>query len=338
MEPKALIDGAIGWVTAVLRDPQDAAARFQARAAPWRQTAAEVTVPVNLLAVALSYILTFLIVGFVLGFFWSIAALLWAVATFFIAAFLFDYFAGAFGGVRSFDQSFAMLTLAGIPAALGSLLQVIPWIGWLLSLAASVYSLVLLYQFAPTFLKVPEDKRVVHFIVSLLACGVTYFIVAMLIGMLATPELMRQTASSDATSSTVPGGVLGGIGRQAEIADRAQADTYDAPADGKLSGKQVRSYADTLRRTSELRQRLSKRFDEGEEPTSITDVFGGVGDAMRMTTAEMEVVKGAGGNWAEHQWVRNQIEIARVQKDLNPAVEHNYELFLEHRDDIEKYD
>ena len=52
----------------------------------------------------------------------------------------------------------------------------------------------------------------------------------------------------------------------------------------------------------------------------------------------MEVVKSGGGNWAEHTWVANQLETARVQQDLNEAVSHNYQLFLRYQAEIEQYD
>ncbi len=53
---------------------------------------------------------------------------------------------------------------------------------------------------------------------------------------------------------------------------------------------------------------------------------GGVGAALGMATAEMEVVKTGGGNWAEHLWVKRQLRIALIQKDISDAVKHNYEL------------
>jgi hypothetical protein len=74
---------------------------------------------------------------------------------------------------------------------------------------------------------------------------------------------------------------------------------------------------------------------EDKEP-SLTDVFGGVGDAIRLSTAEMEVVKTAGGNWAEHHWVKAQLETARIQKDLNETTAHNYGLFQEFQSEIER--
>jgi hypothetical protein len=50
----------------------------------------------------------------------------------------------------------------------------------------------------------------------------------------------------------------------------------------------------------------------------------------------MEVVKTAGGNWAEHQWVKAQLETARIQKDLNETTAHNYGLFQEFQSEIER--
>lgn len=57
---------------------------------------------------------------------------------------------------------------------------------------------------------------------------------------------------------------------------------------------------------------------EMKEP-SLSDIFDGVGDA----------------NWAEHQWIKSQLEVARIQQDLNDTTEHNYRLFLKYQEIIE---
>lgn len=75
---------------------------------------------------------------------------------------------------------------------------------------------------------------------------------------------------------------------------------------------------------------------KGKEP-SLTDIVGGIGDFTRATSAEQEVVKTAGGNWKEHLWVKNAIETARVQQDINDAVAHNYALFQEYQEEIEAF-
>ncbi len=58
---------------------------------------------------------------------------------------------------------------------------------------------------------------------------------------------------------------------------------------------------------------------------------------MATANAEMEVVKSGGGNWAEHQWVKEQLRIASIQKDLNDAVKHNYALYQKYADQLKKY-
>ena len=102
---------------------------------------------------------------------------------------------------------------------------------------------------------------------------------------------------------------------------------------------QVENYADVLEKTQALRDRLNQKFDNMDEgDASVSDILRGVGNAMRLGTAEMEVVKTRGGNWAEHIWVKNQIETARVQQDVNDTVKHNYALFLEYQEEIEAFD
>ena len=75
-----------------------------------------------------------------------------------------------------------------------------------------------------------------------------------------------------------------------------------------------------------------------KENASISAILGGGGDAARIGTAEMEVVKTGGGNWAEHQWVRHQLEVARVQQDLNDTVKHNFALFEKYAEEIERFE
>jgi len=254
-----------------------------------------------------------------------------------VDALIFDVFAGVFEGKRNFDAAFAALSLAMVPAVVGGILSPLPWLGWLIGLVAGIYSLVLLYQFIPVFMVVPEAKRVLHFVVSLVVAIVVNMIVAGLLGAMFGPDLDDYLSESTVPEST--GGLFGDFERQANVAEQASQDTYEPPANGRLTEAQVRAYARTLERTAELRERLGKQLESMEqEGPSLGDIFSGVKDATRLATAEMEVVKTAGGNWAEHQWVRNQIEIARVQQDSTPAVEHNYELFLEYREQIERYE
>jgi hypothetical protein len=339
-EPTFDLDRTRRWVVGVLQDPHGTALAYRQTEAPWRATFLQIVVPVYVAAGIVGLLLSWLtgrptLFGGMAGApLWMLVALAWSVAYVLVVAFIFDFFAEVFGGARRYDAAVATLALAMIPAALGGALNPLPWFGWLIGLVAGIYSLVLAYQFVPVFMSVPEDKRVVHFVVSVLAAFVLNLIIAGLLGWLLMPSAMTSSVSSTPTPG---GGLFGTFERQADFAEQASRDRYDPPSNGFLSEAQVRTYVRNLERTVELRERLSRRFRErDDEEISLGDLFGGVGDAVRLGTAEMEVVKSAGGNWAEHQWVKHQLEVARVQRDGSAAIEHNYALFQKYRAEIER--
>jgi hypothetical protein len=56
-----------------------------------------------------------------------------------------------------------------------------------------------------------------------------------------------------------------------------------------------------------------------------------------MSTIEIEIVKSAGGNWAEHQWVKQTLRTAWLQKDVNDTVARNYALYEEYEDELRDF-
>lgn len=338
-EPQATIR----WVTAVFQDPDAAAVSYRDAAPGWQQSFMELTLPLYVGAYVVAAIValitggTFLLGAFTFGI--VVFSVLWSLAWTFVIAFIFDYLAGMFEGKRDFEKAYAVVALAIVPAAAGTALSPVPWLGWLISLAGSIYSLMLAYRFLPVFLEIPEASRVKHFVLSVVAALVVNIVVSATIGAMFVPVALVSSSVMDSSSTTVSSGMFGGLERQAEMVEEASADSYDPPSDGRLTEAQVRVFVRMLEKTQGLRERLGKPLEDLEdaEPT-LSDVFSSVGGAMRMGTAEMEVVKTAGGNWAEHQWVRAQLELARVQQDLNDAVAHNYRLFQKYQDDIEQFE
>lgn len=104
--------------------------------------------------------------------------LVWGLIGLAIAGAVFGLLAGSFGGHNSFDEGFAAVTLAAVPAYAGRILATLPWIGWILSLILGVYSLVLLYRCLPIFLGIPQEKRVGHFVVGLIVMIVIYAVIS----------------------------------------------------------------------------------------------------------------------------------------------------------------
>ncbi len=341
------LQATIRWVTGVIKTPVETAKAYRDGDPPWLQTFLQLPLPLFVAATVLAGLLSLLLggavgIGGVAGVLWMLAgSLIWS----FVLAVILDQVAGFFGGEKNFDRAYALVGLTSVISAIGSVLSVVAWLGGLLSLAATVYAIYLAYQFVPIFLGVPEENRVKHIVVSIIAGFVLGLIVFGFIGGIVGGAAAIDAFDSDEEDRVtdvepeVGGGLFAGVERQAKLAETAQNDRYEPPADGKLKDAQVVRFVDTMKKTAALRERLTKKWDDiDEDNPSLGDIFSGAGDAMRVGTAEMEVVKTAGGNWAEHQWVRSTLETARIQQDINDAVRHNYELFLKYSEDIERYE
>ncbi len=284
------------------------------------------------------------------GFFALLMGLIGAIVGIIVAAFIFSYLAGVFKGKHDFKKGFAALSLASIPGYLGTVLGTLPMIGWLLSLGLGILSLVFLYKIIPSYLEVPDENRAIHFIASLLATIIFAFILSMVIGFGSTPNYSYTSSgidvSKDQKVSVGERGMFREIERQATLADEADDDTFDPPADGQISKQQMKTLVANLERVTDFQARQEaqiKKLEEqmdGKEDLSFSDLSKlgrGMGSLISASNAEVEVVKSGGGNWAEHQWVKQQLRVAVIQKDLNKAVEHNYALYQKYEEELTKY-
>lgn len=274
-----------------------------------------------------------------------------------ISAVVANFFAGKFGGQENINQAVAATTFAFFPVVAGQVLGALPFVGVLLSLAGSIVSAIYYYQALPVFLAIPEDTRVKHFVatavVSLLAMLITASVLFGLgLGGLMSQSVTEADHASGAISSRAPdpreqsgsnsdsnSGELGedaslfGFGREAKYLEEAGLDRYQAPADGKLDEAQVEKTIHFLEVAQDIRETAGETFErmgnKGED-ASLADLFTGIKGAIGAGTAEMQAVKSGNGNWAEHEWVKNQLFQAKLHKDLDPAIAHNYALYQRH--------
>ncbi len=345
------------WITAVLKAPEAAAQEYAAMGAPFMQSLMQLTLPAYAAAFVIGAIIAGILgSGFDMGYGGALGftvMFVFQLAWTFLFAFVFDFLAGTFGGVRNFDNAYGMVALAVIPACIGTALSGIAWIGGLLALLAAIYSIVLTWQFVPHFLKVPEENRGKHFGVSVLVLLVIgavfgvifstmFFAAAVTSGLSDAVDENTETVIENVLDGEGSPGLLAGAERVGNLVAEAEEDTYEPPSDGELTEEQVETYIRNMEKTKALRDRLDSNLKkieggEGSEP-SLDAVFSGLGDITRLATAETEVVKTSGGNWAEHVWVKTTIETARIQQDLNDAVKHNYELYLEYQEKIDALD
>jgi hypothetical protein len=346
---KKTIDLVVGGLTR----PQETWTSYLGENPGWQQTLVVLTGPLLLANVVLSLLLsrmTGTIAPYGLAGHWFgalVLALVMASIGFAVAVLVFNFLAGVFGGKSDFSRAFAALSLAAIPAWVAGVIgSAIPWIGGLIGLAGAVVSLVFLYKLLPLALDVPDGKRVLHFIVSLIAVLVINIVVATVlgIGQMGTAAPVYDASDNDRGAGN-SSGMLGEIGRQADLMARASEDRFEPPADGMVSRQQARWVADVAekaRATYEEEmarlEKLSEEMDDKENPSpaDLARMYQGMGSVMSLSTVEMKVVKTGGGNWAEYQWVRDQLRAARAQRgEGSDALAHNYERYEEIKDSLQ---
>jgi len=324
----------------------------------WQQTAVVLTGPLFLANILLSLFFSRIAGGFSMYMYpgnWFAAliySLVMGVVGFVIVVLAFNFLAGTFKGTPNLSRAFAAVSLAVIPAwVAGPVAALIPYIGFLVALAAGILSLVFLYRIMPLALGVPDDKRTAHFWVSIVAVIVINMVIGLTLGLGRTGDQYRSTGYSAPDVSerkSASSGIIAEGVRQAEIVDAASADSYDPPSDGKLDEDQVEDYISVMRKTKALRDEYTDKMDKlakemkakedaGESP-SIADlgkIYSGAGGMVSANNAEMEVVKTGGGNWAEHVWVKQQLRTAHVQQgEGSDAIAHNYKLYKEYEDEL----
>ena len=324
----------------------------------WKQTALELTGPLFILNVLLSLIFSrltggYAVYGYQSGWFTAlITSLVMGAIGFAIAVLVFNFLAGVFKGTANFSRAFAAVSLAVIPAwVAGALAGLIPYLGALIALAGGILSLVYLYRVIPLALNVPDDKRVVHFVVSLVAVIIINMIIGLTLGLGNSGNQYRSSEYStddNAGRKTASSGVVGEAIRQAELVDAASADRYDPPSDGELEEDQVEELISVLRKTRAVYAEYAEKMKEfseemkakeaaGESP-SMADfgkMYAGATGAMSLNNTEMEVVKSGGGNWAEHEWVKQQLRIARIQQgEGSDEIAHNYKLYEKYEEEL----
>jgi hypothetical protein len=182
-----------------LTSPAETWDRYLGENPTWQQTLVDLTAPLLLANVILSLLLSRMMgtmspVGLSGGWFSALVlSVLMGCIGFAVAAMVFNFLAGVFGGKADFSRAFAALSLAAIPAWVAGIVgSAIPWVGGLIALAGAVVTLVFLYRIVPLALGVPGGKRVLHFIASLVVTLIINIIVAnLLLGGRIHPEVSR---------------------------------------------------------------------------------------------------------------------------------------------------
>ena len=101
-----------------------------------------------------------------------------------IFGWLSAYIASILGGKFDISRGIVMMFLISIPSLIGRVFVVVPYIGMIVAIAASIYSLVLLYRAPTTFLNLPVENKTKAFVLFLLVGIVVSAILSFTIGRL----------------------------------------------------------------------------------------------------------------------------------------------------------
>ncbi len=103
------------------------------------------------------------------------------IAGIYINALVTDALAPTFSSEKNLDKSIQLVVYAATPFYIGSLLNVIPFIGWLGTIAGLIYSVYLFYLGIPVLKKTPEVKVPVYLLAIILILLVVGWIIRMIL-------------------------------------------------------------------------------------------------------------------------------------------------------------
>lgn len=129
--------------------------------------------------------LVFLHQGIVGALIVAILSYVLGLAGVFILGIIINALASSFGATPNPVQAQKLAVYSYTAAWVAGIANLIPVVGSLVALIGAIYSLVLLFLGLPILMKVPEDKKVVYYVVILLAGIVLGVIMGAIVGMVA---------------------------------------------------------------------------------------------------------------------------------------------------------
>jgi hypothetical protein len=114
--------------------------------------------------------------------------------------------APTFGGQKDPMQALKTVVYASTAAWVAGIGSVIPFLGWLLTLAGALYTIYLLYLGLPVTMKCPQDKAVGYTAVSVIVGILLGWVVSLIVGGIATGGMMGGAMLGGGPVITTPGG------------------------------------------------------------------------------------------------------------------------------------
>jgi len=106
-----------------------------------------------------------------------------SLALTYVMALIIDALAPTFDGQKNQVQALKAVAYAYTASWVAGIAMIVPWIGWLVALAGSIYSIYLLYLGLPATMKCPAEKAVGYTALAIVCAIVLSLIVMAVVGL-----------------------------------------------------------------------------------------------------------------------------------------------------------
>lgn len=228
---------------------------------------------------------------------------------FYVVALIIDALAPNFGGTRDKVQGLKTIAYAYTAAAVAGIALILPFIAFLIGIAAAIYSIYLMYLGLPHTMKCPQDRAGGYTAVVVIITVVLFFVVGAIVGSVTGAGMfMRGGAPYSVSHDDVtfdkdsPIGKLEQWSKQVEDASKkmeaaqksgdqqAQADAMKTMMGAALGGGGVEAVA-----PDRLKPFLPETLGDMTRSTFSTERNGAMG--MQMTEARATYMNDSGRQW-----------------------------------------
>jgi hypothetical protein len=108
---------------------------------------------------------------------YAVTMLIQLVVAVYLNSLVTDALAPSFSSEKNMGKSIQLVVYAATPAYVGAILNIIPGIGWLGSLAGGIYAIYLFYLGIPVLKKTPQDKVAIYLIVIIIVLIIIYAVI-----------------------------------------------------------------------------------------------------------------------------------------------------------------
>lgn len=166
----------------------------------------------------------------------------------YLLAMIVEALAPTFGGQKNRVQALKVVAYAYTASWVASVAVILPWIGWLLSLAGGVYAIYLLYLGLPSTMHNPPERSLAYTVVTVVCAIVLGVVMALILSVFGgSPDLGSRTSDrgDDIQISTRDGSVsidsdsaLGHLGKMAQQMGAAGKKLEAAQQSGDTAAQQ----------------------------------------------------------------------------------------------------